>query len=114
MERHIDQDYFSKPVTEDQFEDDIKEDLKSIGVIPIKMPCSMEKGLVLPDLLCILPKNDKNLRARVFFIEVKTPTGRLQKIQEVTFKHFQKYVDIYTIRNWEEYYSLVNTVKQEV
>lgn len=110
IEKYDDEIYF-KSKNENVFQKDVRKFLKSLGIFTIKMPSGMfEKTVVLPDLLCMAKKDSDIIEDRFFFIELKKPTGAKSKIQKATFTILEKYVNIYTVFNWNQLRALVMNI----
>ena len=109
MINNTNSEYF-KEHKEADFEEDVRNDLKGRNLLVIKMPCSLEKSIILPDLLVISPKKVGDKLSGVFFIELKTPNGRLSKIQQITNKFLSKYVDVFVVYGWDDYYKALEKV----
>lgn len=74
---------------------------KSIGYLCRKMDSSSSVGW--PDLLLVSPTGT------VLFIEVKTATGRLSKMQTRTINQLEKnHANVYVIRSVEEFKAVLN------
>ncbi len=79
----------------------IKESVEK-GIQCVKVDSSSTRGW--PDLTCVLPNGT------VLFVELKTKTGRLSKLQEYTISKLKRNnANVYVIRSLDEFKDLINT-----
>lgn len=84
----------------------LKDELKKIGIDCLKFISPGYRGA--PDRICI----GQNM---VFFVETKTLTGRLSKLQEVFIKRLAiKEIPVYVVKSKKEVDELVERYKHEV
>lgn len=73
---------------------------KTIGILAFKVESQSTTGF--PDLLVIKPCG------KVYFIEVKTETGRLSKMQKVILERLEKQnANAHTIYSFEQFVTLI-------
>ncbi len=104
--------YWETSKSESVFQSAVKGILGDLGFKVVKVPSSTEKGLVLPDLLCMVPNtlkgNSLYTGPAYFFIEMKKPKGRGSKIQKVTFKHLnENYTRVFWVHDWGDLTKLI-------
>jgi len=107
--------YWDISKSESVFQSAVKVILRDLGFKIVKVPSSTEKGLVLPDLLCMTHNSLKtNLLYKgpdYFFIEMKKPKGKGSKIQQVTFKHLNdNYTRVFWVYDWVDLTQLIKEV----
>ena len=70
------------------------------GILCVKVDSSSSRGL--PDLLCILPNGT------VLFVELKTKTGKLSRLQEHMISKIEKNKgNVFVVRSVEQFEDLV-------
>lgn len=79
----------------------IKQISSQHDIICVKVDSTSSRGW--PDLTCVLPNGT------VLFVELKTATGRLSKLQEYMIAKLKtNKANVYVIRSTEEYLDLIN------
>lgn len=72
------------------------------GILCVKVDSSSSRGW--PDLTCVLPNGT------VLFLELKTPTGKLSRLQEHMIDKLKRNkANVYVIRSVEEFDRLVTS-----
>ena len=75
---------------------------KQNAILAVKVDSTSSRGF--PDLTCVLPNGT------VLFVELKTDTGRLSKLQQHTIGKLEKNnANVHVIRSPEEFKELINS-----
>mgnify|MGYP003115545445 FL=1 len=80
----------------------ITQKARQLGILCVKVDSSSSRGW--PDLTCVLPNGT------VLFIELKTPTGKLSRLQEHMIDKLKRNnANVHIIRSVEEFDHLVTS-----
>ena len=80
----------------------ITQKARQLGILCVKVDSSSSRGW--PDLTCVLPNGT------VLFLELKTPTGKLSRLQEHMIEKLKRNeAYVYVIRSVEEFDRLITS-----
>lgn len=86
---------------ESRIQQKIKQISSQNDILCVKVDSTSSRGW--PDLTCVLPNGT------VLFVELKTETGHLSKLQEYMIAKLKRNkANVYVIRSVEEYIDLIN------